>query len=60
MPFSDLLIKCDEINSTVSISVEKASAVEQETRKQSDSKLWFEQCAGRVTASKLYSVLHTD
>ena len=60
MPFSNLLTKCDEISGTVFISIEKASAVEQETRKQSDGKLWFEQHAGRVTASKLYSVLHTD
>ena len=42
------------------LSVEQASTVGQETRKQSDSKLWFEQCAGRVTASKFYSVLHTN
>ena len=34
--------------------------MEQETRKQSDSKVWFEQRAGRVTASKLYSILHTN
>lgn len=60
MSFPDLLRKCDEIYDTVSISVEQASAVEQETRKQSDSKVWFEQRAGRVTASKLYSVLHTN
>ena len=53
MPFSDHLTKYDEINGTVSISVEKASAVEQESRKQSDGKLCFEQHAGRVTASKL-------
>ena len=60
MAFPDLLTKCDEVYGTISISVEQASTVGQETRKQSDSKLWFEQCAGRVTASKFYSVLHTN
>lgn len=60
MSFPDLLTKCDEIYGTVSISVEQASAVELETKKQSDSKVWFEQRAGRVTASKLDSVLHTN
>ena len=58
MSFPDLLTKCNEIYDTISISVEQASAVEQETRKQSDSKVWFEQRAGRVTASKLYSITH--
>ena len=53
MPYPDLVAKCDEIYGTVLISVEQASAVEQETKKQSDSKVWFEQRAGRVTASKL-------
>ena len=37
MAFPDLLMKCDEVYGTVSISVEQVSAVEQETRKQSDS-----------------------
>ena len=60
MAFPDLLTKCDEVYGTISISVKQASTVGQETRKQSDSKLWFEQCAGRVTASKFYSVLHTN
>ena len=58
--FPDLLTKCDDIYDTISISVEQASTVEKETRKQSDSKLWFEQHASRVTASKFYSVLHTN
>ena len=51
MSFLDLLAKCDEVYDTISISVEQASAVEQETRKQSDSKLWFENVLA-VTASK--------
>lgn len=30
------------------------------TRTQADSRLWYQQRAGRVTASKLRQVLHTD
>lgn len=36
------------------------TSVERETRKQSGSKVWFRQRAGRITASKLKQAIHTD
>ena len=43
----------------MSVSVEQAKMVEQETRKQSNSKIWYDQQSGRVTASRLHGILHT-
>ena len=60
MSFPDLLNRCDEVYNSISLSVQQASRVEEDTRQQSNSKVWFEQRSGRVTASKLHSVLHTD
>jgi len=34
--------------------------VEEHTREQSKSRVWFEQRAGRITASKLREALHTS
>ena len=52
--------KCDEVYNSISISEQQASRVEENTRQQSNSKVWFEQRSGRVTASKLHSILHTE
>ena len=60
MSFPDLLNRCDEVYNSISLSVQQASRVEEDTRQQSNSKVWFEQRLGRVTASKLHSVLHTE
>ena len=59
LSFPDLLNKCDELYYSISHSVQQVSKVEEDTRQQANSKVWFEQRAGRVTASKLHSVLHT-
>ena len=55
---SDLLAKCEEIYSTV--TSEEASAIEENTRGQNTSKLWFQQRAGRVTASRLKAAVKTN
>ena len=44
----------------VDITQEMADAVEQETRAQGHSKFWFKQRAGRVTASEIKVVCHTN
>ena len=54
----DLLVKCEEI--TVTVTSEEASNIEENTRGQSSSKLWFQQRAGRVTASQLKAATRTD
>ena len=57
LPYPELLQKCEEVLETVSFSFSQAQKVEEMTRTQADSWLWYQQQAGRVTASKL---LHTD
>ena len=46
--------------SSVSLSVEQASRIEEDTWQQSNSKVWFNQRSGRVTASQMHSVLNTE
>ena len=45
---------------SISVSVAQAKLIEEEIRKQSNSKIWHDQRSGYVTASRLYSVLHTN
>ena len=47
--FSD---ECDKVFSSLEISKEQCEAVEEATRTQSQSKLWYMFRAGRITASK--------
>lgn len=54
---SELQEHCRNIN--LSISVEESDHLEEATRKQSDSHVWFAARAGRVTASKFHSVCHS-
>ena len=60
LAYPDLLQKCEEIYETISFSFTQAQQVEEMTRMQADSRLWFQQRAGRITASKFRQVLHTD
>ena len=57
--YPDLLKKCEQVYKDMTLTAEQVKTVEEKTRDQSGSKLWFQQRAGRVTASKLRSVLHT-
>ena len=50
---------CAQLYSTYTITEEQTCAIELHTRSQTKSKLWFQQRAGRVTASKLYSIMRT-
>jgi len=58
LPYPELLQRCEEAYEVVSFS--QAQQVEEMIRTQADSCLWYQQRAGRVTASKLRQVLHTD
>ena len=42
---------------TLEVTAKQVAALEAETRKQSNSKLWFTHRAGRITASKLTSAV---
>jgi len=57
LSYPDLLNKCEQVYQGIALTAEQAKTVEEKTRDQSGSKLWFQQRTGRVTA--LRSVLHT-
>ena len=42
------------------VSNKQAKAIEEATRNQSKSSLWFDVRAGRITASKFHQACHTD
>ena len=58
LSYHELLAKCESVS--VEISKEMAEKVEQATRSQSHSKLWFKYRAGRITASRMKAVCRTD
>ena len=58
LDYHDLLNVCESV--TVDINDEVAQLIEEETRLQSKSKLWYKYRAGRVTASRMKSVCHTN
>ncbi len=45
---------------SLTLTAKQVSCLERETRKQSQSRIWYTHRAGRVTASKLKSVVRTD
>ena len=58
--FTDLLKVCEQVYQHTTITAEQVKMVKEKTREQSNSKLWFQQRVGRITASKLRNVLHTS
>ena len=56
--YPDLLNSCEKVS--IEITDDMSQAVEKETRKQSKTPLWFKYRAGRVTASRMKAVCHTD
>jgi len=60
LTYNDLLVKCEDVYDSVTITFNQAVMVEERTREQSKSRVWFDQRAGRITASKLREALHTS
>lgn len=56
--FDELLQLSEDIE--IAVTTEQANAVEEETRSQANSRLWFRVRTGRITASKLKAVCSTD
>lgn len=52
MPYHKLLEECEKAFDSLTVTSEQSSLVEQRTRDQSKSKLWYSYHAGRITASK--------
>ena len=51
MSYEDLVETCSEIYDKYVISCDQASLVEENTRQQAKLRIWFQQRAGRITAS---------
>ena len=60
LAYPELLQNCNEIYDNLFVTADQAELVERHTRKQSSSRVWFQQRAGHVTASKLKNVLSTN
>ena len=60
LPLPELLNKCEEVFETYSITMDMAKQIEERTREQAQSKIWFQQRAGRVTASRLKAAVCTN
>jgi hypothetical protein len=58
--YQTLLAKSIDIFQKMDISSEQAKLIEEVTKSQSKSPLWFQMRAGRITASKFYKACHTD
>ncbi|XP_071796257.1 uncharacterized protein [Asterias amurensis] len=58
--YKQLEDKADEVLSRLSITDEQAAVLEQATQKQSKSPIWFQQRAGRITASNIKAAAHTS
>ena len=59
-PYTDLLDQCDQCFDEIKITAEQARVIEENTRSQAKSKVWFQQRSGRITASKLKAAVHTN
>jgi len=60
LEYNKLLEVCETVCESLTVTNEMAEFVEKETRAQSKSKLWFKHRAGRITASHMKAVCHTD
>ncbi|XP_070547277.1 uncharacterized protein [Ptychodera flava] len=57
MSLDDLKMQCSSVE--IPLENEECKRVEEETRQQAGSNLWFTHRAGRITASKLRAAVHT-
>ena len=58
MEYHNLLKECESVS--INLTEEMAECVEAATRDQSQSKLWYKYRSGRITASRMKAVCHTD
>lgn len=58
LSLAELQAKSSEV--VITLTLEECQAIEKATRQQANSKLWFQQRAGRITASRMKSACHTD
>ena len=58
LDYTELLQQCQQIS--LEVTPDECQAIETSTRKQSQSKVWYQQRAGHITASKLKSACKTN
>lgn len=58
LSYEDLMSKCSGVS--VNLSETDCKNIESATKKQSSSPVWYEQRRGRITASRLHAVCHTN
>lgn len=58
--YDELLSKCIDISLQISITDEEIKAIEEGTREQASTNVWYKQRAGRITASNFKSACHTN
>ena len=58
LEYTELLQQCQQIS--LEVTPDECRAIEASTRKQSQSKVWYQQRAGRITASNLKSACKTN
>ena len=60
LSFPELIEKSTDVYDDYAISCDQLSRVEENTHEQANSRIWFQQRSGRVTASKLKRAIATD
>ena len=58
LSYSDLLTKCQNVE--LSVTIEQSKCLEEATRAQAASKLWYRYRSGRITASKMKRVCRSN
>lgn len=60
LSFPELIEKSTDVYDDYAISYDQVSLVQENTHEQANSRIWFQQRSGRVTASKLKRAIATD
>ena len=60
LTYEELLVKCENVVSNGLLTYLQSQAIKKYTRQQYLSKIWFQQHAGRITASKLKQDVQTN
>ena len=59
-PYTDLMDQCNQCFNEIKVTADQARVIEENTRSQAKSKVWFHQRSGHITASKLKAAVHTN
>lgn len=57
--YTDLMDKCNQRFTEITVSAEQAHVIEENTRSQAQSEVWFQR-SGHITVSKLKAAVHTN